>query len=77
MLPHGNRTDGLALGVLDFDHGFGGAGKRDGQDYCEGDEGESEMFHGGIIANFATTRPRVHQWAMLDPQEGGVYCGQD
>jgi hypothetical protein len=35
------------------------------------------MFHGGIIANFATTRPRVHQWAMLDPQEGGVYCGQD
>src|SRR5580700_882457 len=39
---HDDRAYGFALRVLEFDHGFGGAGKgSDGQDDGEGDEGES------------------------------------
>ncbi len=71
LLPQRDRTDILALSVLKFDFGFGCAGQRgNGQNNGEGDEGEACMFHAGIIANFAA---RLHKWAMLDPQGGGVY----
>jgi len=65
------------LRVLEFDYGFGGAGKGGhGQDYGEGDESESKMFHAGIIANLAARVSHMHQRAMPDPPGGGVYCGK-
>src|SRR5271157_1987784 len=33
-------------------------------------------FIAGIIVNLAVTQSSVHQWAMHDPQGGGVYCGK-
>ena len=74
---HDDRAYGFTLRVLEFDYGFGGAGKGgDGQDYGEGDEGESKMFHAGIIANLVVSVSDMHQRAMPDPRRGGVYCGK-
>ena len=53
MLPQGDGAYVLALGVFEFDFGFGCAGKRgEGYKHGEGDRGEGKMFHAGIITNF-------------------------
>lgn len=52
---HDDRAYGFTLRVLEFDYGFGGAGKRgEGQDCGEGDEGESKMFHAGDYSESRT-----------------------
>jgi hypothetical protein len=53
LLPQGDGAYVLALGVFEFDLGFGCAGKRsEGYEHGEGDRGAGKMFHAGIITNF-------------------------
>src|SRR6202023_1327452 len=66
LLPKEDCAYGLALSVLEFDFGFGGAGESgDGQNHRECDGGPDQIFHGGIIANFVVTRPRGRYWAVM------------
>jgi hypothetical protein len=65
------------LRILEFDYGFGSAGKSGhDQDYGEGEERESKMFHAGIIANLVARVSNMHYRAMPGPPGGGVYCGK-
>jgi hypothetical protein len=71
LLPHENGAYVLALGIFEFDFGFGGAGKRGGNQ--DSDEEEPWMFHAG---NYSECGGGLHFRAMLDPQGCGVYCGK-
>src|SRR5947209_20504081 len=71
LLPQDNVADGLALGIFEFDFGFGGARESGNQQNSgQGDEGKPKAVHARIIANFAGI---PHQWAMPVPQAGRVY----
>jgi hypothetical protein len=55
LLPYEDVSDSFALGVFEFDLGFGGAGKRGGkQNGGEGDEEKSKVVHAG---NYRTLWP--------------------
>jgi len=56
LLPEVDRAYVLALGVFEFDFGFGRAGERgEGYNHGEGDRGKAKIFHAGIITNFVVT----------------------
>jgi hypothetical protein len=75
LLPEDDRAYGLALSILKFDLGFGGARQREHHERDKRSEnGEGYGFHAGIIDRVAMAGLLMHQWAMLDPQVLGVYC---
>jgi hypothetical protein len=61
LLPYEDVSDGLALGVFEFDFGFGGAREGGGeQNGGEGDHEKSKVVHARIIELCGPPAPMCH-----------------